>query len=50
MTKTDSQTIDNSTLSNVHFVLDEVVFRKRRELKVAHISLVKQVMAARGGD
>lgn len=32
--KTDSQNIDNCTLLNVHFVLDEVVFSwKRHELK-----------------
>lgn len=41
MTKTDSQNIDNSTLLNVHFVLDEVVSWKRHELKVTYISLVK---------
>lgn len=33
MTKTDSQNIDNSTLLNVHFVLDEVVFWKKARAK-----------------
>lgn len=50
MAKTDSQNIDNCTLLNVHFVLDEMVFWKRHELKVTYISLAKKFVATRGGN
>ena len=43
VTKTDSQNRDSSTLLNVHFVLDELVFTcKRHALKVTYRNLVKR--------
>ena len=42
-TKTDSQNIDNCTMSSVHFVLEEVLFsQKRHELKVTFIIFIKK--------
>lgn len=50
MAKTDSQNVDNRTLLNVHFVLDEMVFCwKRHELKVMYISLVKNLWLQKEG-
>lgn len=49
MTKTDSQNIDNSTLLNVHFVLDEVVLWKTCA-KSNIYQLGKNFLATIGGN
>ena len=50
-TKTDSQNIDNCTMSNVHFVLEEVLFsQKRHELKVTFIIFIKKKSKLQEGE